>query len=473
VSARDNFDLDPLELRVLSGCHAGAHVEVADGMTVGRDESADIVLSDLDPALGTALLSLASDGRWSLGGDAQGVPARAGAVRRIGGLSLSVSAARAAWPVVAADEDEVASVVPVAPMAPTSETRPVAVAASAAPALAPVAVNPPRAEGRFQKLARSPLGIAAAVLAVALVGLAVSLGSASRPAPAASLPASAEPRTAAAQQQLIKDVNLAVARVDPALRLQVTPMPDGRVSVAGWVGSSAEWDRIADALGGLRPMPVMRVREIGDLRDELRSRLGPQMRPLEFEGAGSGALRVKGLALSPADRERLLADLRAMMPAGVELLDGLELADRQAPAFAGMLRAAGFSDANAMWDGDQMVASLRLSTADRGRLEQVLGQFGKRFPGLMFTVDAQPAPIAGAPPVWAQAVRGAPGDAVPMSRAGLPFQVRSVAGGATPVVQLDDGTRLLVGGSIGNWRLAAVEPDYLVFDGPRRVAVLR
>jgi type III secretion protein D len=341
----------------------------------------------------------------------------------------------------------------------------------------PATSKPPRAEGRLQKLARSPFGIAAVVLVVALAGIVASLlgGSPGAPVDTEASAASATPRTAAAQQQLVKDVNLAVARVDPSLRLQVAPMPDGRVSVSGWVGSSAEWDRIADALGGLRPMPVMQVREIGDLRDELRSRLGPQMRPLDFEAAGSGALRVKGLAADAADRERLLKDLRAMLPAGVELVDGLELADRQAPAFAGMLRAAGFSDANAMWDSDQhqMVASLRLSTADRGRLEQVLGQFGKRFPGLMFTVDAQPAPIAGAPPVWASAPRGAPADAVPMSRAGLPFQVRSVAGGAMPTVQLDDGTRLLVGGSVGSWRLTAVEPDYLVFEGPRRVAVLR
>jgi len=467
VSAREAFETaNALELRVLSGCHTGARVPALDGLSVGADENADVVLTDLDPSAGQAVLQLHPQGGWSLRapeGQAAAVEqARPGVVRRFGGLALSVAAEHSDWPRELFRET--------GEPAPQEEAAPQPQRASLFPTPAPApehADGAPAPANWRRRLARAPAGIALAALAILALGLALLPGRGTRPPPAAV--AAVNPQTpvdTAGQQRQMRDIQLTIAQINPALRLRVQPLPDGRVRVSGWVGGAVEWDRLAEALGGLRPMPLLQVHELGELRDELRNRLGLEMSALEFEATGAAGLRVTGLVQSAQERADTLAALRALLPADVELVDGLGLAEKQAQPFAAALRAAGFPNTTALWDGEQVLAGLSMTAPERGRLEQTLAQLARRFRGLHFTVDVQLVHLDGR-------AEGGPLHAVPMDQAGLPFQIRGVVGGASPFVLLGDGSRLIVGGSVGNWRLQAVEAGHLLFDGPRRVAVLR
>ena len=55
----------------------------------------------------------------------------------------------------------------------------------------------------------------------------------------------------------------------------------------------------------------------------------------------------------------------------------------------------------------------------------------------------------------------------------VPFGIRLVVSGPQPFIVLDNGNKLLVGGTYMRYRLIAVEPTRLVFDGPRPAIVLR
>src|SRR5690606_41679751 len=55
----------------------------------------------------------------------------------------------------------------------------------------------------------------------------------------------------------------------------------------------------------------------------------------------------------------------------------------------------------------------------------------------------------------------------------VPFGIRSVVGGDTPFIVLENGGKLLVGGTYKRYRLTAIEERRLVFDGPQPAIVLR
>jgi len=55
----------------------------------------------------------------------------------------------------------------------------------------------------------------------------------------------------------------------------------------------------------------------------------------------------------------------------------------------------------------------------------------------------------------------------------VPFGILSVVGGDTPFIVLEDGQKLLVGGTYRNYRLISIEDNQLTFDGPRPAIVLR
>lgn len=89
-----------------------------------------------------------------------------------------------------------------------------------------------------------------------------------------------------------------------------------------------------------------------------------------------------------------------------------------------------------------------LDEEERGRLERMVQAFERKY----------------APPVKVVAT------IVPWSEL-LPFRVVQVTSGKGANVVLDSGQRLYVGDSVQAWRLVAVEPGKVVFDGKRRVEV--
>lgn len=521
-AANDTLDLP--ELRILSGCHAGARVPIDGPLRLGAGEDCDVILSDFDLPAGASIVLRAAAGRWSASpdgtaaepdspdskppdGEQAGSAAAApelplGKSASIGGIFLTVSAAHAPWqqaapaPVSAAARPKAtpaASLKAAAPAEPgqtpqdsrlppataaaapavasdtASAGRPGAAAKTATDATIKAATDTAANANAATQATSARSGAGRVALLVGLLLLALLLGAllilwlaqASAPQPAA---ATAAPPAidSARQQQLLQDIRQALAGVDPALRLQVEPLPDGGARVSGWVADIEQLDRVAEALGRLRPLPTLGLRTAADLLDELGAAANASGAALGFEPLGAGRIRVSGALTTRQEQAQVLAQLRQHLPAGVELVDGLRVAQSHGPAVQDWLRQAGFDGAQAHWDADsaQLVVELPLAPQQRPALERLLASPGALLAGLPFTLQVRErAPEA----VALQHASAAP----------LPFRIRGVVGGPAPYVVLGDGAKLQPGGRRSGWRLEQINPDTLVFDGPRRLTLLR
>ncbi|RYF71370.1 MAG: hypothetical protein EOO29_30160 [Comamonadaceae bacterium] len=248
--------------------------------------------------------------------------------------------------------------------------------------------------------------------------------------------------------------------------MRIEALPTGGARVSGWVADIAQLDRLAEGLSGIRPAPALAVRTASDLMDDLVEAGGPDAQALRFELLGEGRVRAHGLVMAPAERDRVLALVRARVPPGIEIVDGLRVASAQGGTVQEWLRTAGFAGAEARWDGEQMVIGLEIGGQERSRLESLLARAATPLSGIPFVLRTREV---GRAPVVA-AVPAVPAHA---SKAPLPFSIRSVVGGAVPYIVLGDGSKLQPGGRRAGWRLVAVEPDRIVFDGPRSLVVLR
>lgn len=518
------------ELRVLTGTHAGARVPLAGGERVGADDGCDLILTDLGlPADVGAWIQLAL-GRWWVraspqDGEAPAEPAAGtsastpqpwvaeqpwGAVAYLGQVAITVSDAGAPWQEVppglaaagavagGAASDGASGGAGAAPATPRAEpaaaqaaadggSRPGDGAADPLLAVVPqsdaggqalperavdVAVRAPAASAPAARAL--PRWVPALVIGAALAALLLSVfwslvkgQGAQRTVPGTVAPeahAAADPER---QQRLVRDIQLAIARVDPGLRLRIDALPAGGARVSGWVADIAQLDRLAEGLAGIRPAPALAVRTASDLMDDLVEAGGPDAQALRFELLGEGRVRAHGLVMEPAERDKVLALVRSRVPQGIEIVDGLRVASAQGGAVQDWLRTAGFADAEARWDGEQMVIGLNLSGQERARLESALARPATPLSGIPFVLRTRE--VARSP----AAAAAAPAPPVHASAAPLPFRIRSVVGGAVPYIVLGDGSKLQPGGRRGGWRLVAVEPDRLVFDGPRSLVVLR
>ncbi len=476
-----------LELRVLNGRHAGACAAARDGALIGKDEEADIILSDLDSRAGMAQLHLLGDGRWLLwpagkepGAEAFEHALDAGAQGHWGGLALSVSPSQTDWPPLPVPKEETTpdesetgfsegsesaeslKEEGVSADATTSPDRPEA-AEELGPELAAsgaqVRMSKEATAARTFKGGRTAVVAGVVVLLAAIVASVIYFfqGGFGQPATESSDLAADPPSDLTDQaRRQIPDLALAVAQVDPALRLELQPLRNGRVQVLGWVESVPQLDRLAEALGMRRPAPLLRVFVADNVRTELRAQLSGRLPHLDFQPGAAGILRVRGVVVTEADEAAALNAVRPLLPPGVELASELRLASTLASEVRAVIAGAGFEDASAQWDGEQMVVTLTLADHARGELENALLAAGKRFAGLPLRVK----PVAATPAQLA-------------ARSRPPFPIRSVVGGAVPYIVLPDGSKLSAGGSHAGWRLQAIEKDLLVFDAPRRLEVPR
>lgn len=468
---RDTF---LLELRVLDGRHAGASAPVVDGLLIGSDEKADLILTDLAAEAGLARLHLLEGGRWLLWPFDQTPDEQAradapllGVARPWGQRSLCVSAPHTDWP--GERQPSGGSIAPpqTLPNRPSlPEHAPEVVLASTEPTppqqevlhdpvVLPVSPLPAASQVKARRRHRWPALVGWVLLPV-LIAAVFFVWRSTRPvAASASAPAMPPDLTAQAQGQL-PGLQLDIARIDPALRLQLTPRPDGRVLVQGWVDSLAQLDRLAEALARQQPQPVMQVRVASEMRGELGALLAASFPQLSFVPNGPTSVRVEGIVQNEAVRAEALAAVRAVLPRELALVDGMRLARTMAPELQSALAAAGFAGVRAHWEGEEMQVALALEPNARGRLENALVALVKRFRGLPLHVVAEPV----------QELRQA-------DRGPAPFAIRGVVGGAVPYLVLPDGSRIQPGGTHGGWRLQSIAPDVLVFDAPRRLVVDR
>jgi len=288
------------------------------------------------------------------------------------------------------------------------------------------------------------LGLSAAGLAIVVaLALAWLLPS------AAQRPARVD-RTAAAQQSL-PQIRTVLERLGLAGRLQAAMTAQGTVQVSGWVRDEAERDALAAALAQIWPMPAMQVStETDALRTAQKALDGFPVKYLPRYD-GDGRLSILGVAADEAGRAAAVEAVRAQLPGMVVMGNGIQLAPAVADALARELAANGLNGVTLSWQPHRLQTDASaLDTEQMERFETVLTAFNQRF----FDIAALPGPDR----PYADSV---------------PFGIRSVVGGKTPFIVLEDGSKLLVGGTYRRYRLTGIEEKRLTFDGPRPAIVLR
>lgn len=468
-----------VQLRILSGCHQGATLAIAPAqrLLAGAGDDCDVLLRDCGLAPGAGVLIAWEAQRWSMqAADGAGAPAEQplGTVALLGRISITLCAEHAPWQAALdlPQEGGAAAAVQMpadaehAPgQAPPQEQAPAlhdGTGPAAMPAPARAALRRAGMAGGLQRMVRWGLA-ALALLVPGVAWLAWSLAPASAQDDAAhSAPAGAQ-LSPQAQEQAVKEASLAIALVDPALRLRVEPRPEGGVTVIGWVDNVEQFDRLAHGLAGLRPLPRLAVRTANEVLDSLADAGSAQGAKLQFALLGAGKVQVRGVVASPGERQLLLAQLRARAPDGIEIADSLRVAAEQGPAVRSWLQAQGFTVTRADWDGEQLVLGVDVKGVQRGPLERLLAGANTPLTDIPFLLQSRV--LKAEAEVAAERVR--------IGDAGLPVRIRSVVSGAAPYVVLDDGAKLQPGGRHGAWRLVSIAPDHLVLDGPRRLEINR
>lgn len=450
---------EALELRVLSGLHREASCQAQDGALLGADPACDIVLADEGLGARAARLRIGARG-WDLapGDDAQAsAPEPATPFNQpmpLGPVWVTVARRSDPWaelPEAANDgeagtqEDEPAPAVQTTPApsgdAQAAERAGEPSAASARPAL------PPAAPGRRGETWPMMLGLAAVVLTV-LVTIAMAW---LLPPSPPKMPE--RPDTRIAAERSLGQIAAALERLGLASRLHVNITPDGVVRVSGWVRNGAEQEAVAAALSQIWPMPALRISVEESAVATAVALLKSFGIKYQTRYDGDGRLTVRGIAASAQERDTAISTLRAQLPGMTILANDIALAADVSEALARELADAGLSSIALTWKGDRLEAGTSgLDDEQMAELETVIARFNTTHLGV--AALARPS-----------------GDRQYADT--VPFGIRSVVSGDTPFVVLEDGSKLLVGGTHKRYRLTAIEPKRLIFDGPTPAIVLR
>ena len=451
-----------LELRVLSGLHREARCPAAHGHLVGADPACDIVLADTGLPARAARLVLGAEG-WDLSpGDSEPSPDAVAATPYnqplpLGPVWLTVARADAPWTTPPdADAADAADAAPAEADATAPPARDAAPgqepdadrddeAAPAVPAGArPAAAGPAARPGRTHSWPMT-LGLAAVGLAIAIALILAWL-----PSSAPTAPTRTDPRIAA--EQSIPKIQAALEHLGLASRLRVALAPGGATAqVTGWVRDPAERDALAAALAQVWPMPAMSISIETDVLRTARTILSGYAVTYEPRYDGEGRLSILGIAPDDAVRTEAIEAVRAQLPGMVVMGNTIQLAPAVAGALTRELAAAGLSGVALTWERHRLdVDASRLDDAQMIQFEHILADFNRRF----FDVAAQP-------------------DTERAAADSVPFGILSVVSGKTPFIVLEDGSKLLVGGTYRRYRLTGIEDKRLTFEGPRPAIVLR
>lgn len=457
-------DHPAMELRVLSGCHQGASLPVAANelLRIGGAGDCDVLLSDC--GLSAPVRLALQPGGWTIQDENEGATAPPmhafGATALLGQVGVTVCAPHVPWqafvpPLPKESEQDAAE------PEPEQEQELHEMPGMPGYALAQELQVPSPAVSRSSRGRQFATG---AVLSLALlVGGWLLWGR--LPPPALAETANQNPAETTlspqAQDNAVKQAKLAIAMVDPTMRMVVTPNAEGGVVVSGWVDSVEQFDRLAQALSSLRPLPRLAVHTASEILDVLQDAASAQGAQLKFTPQGSGKVQVTGLVATPAQHKTVLARLRERAPQGIEIVDGLRVASMQAPAVRRWLEAQEIEVTQVEWDGEQLRVGVEVNAAQRALLESLLASAESPLSGVPFVLQTR-------------LIKESTGPArVGANDSGLPFRIRSVVGGPAPYVVLTDGEKLQPGGARSGWQLVAVAQDHLVWNGPKRLEVTR
>lgn len=442
---------EALELRVLSGVHAGARAPVEAVLRVGSDVDADIVLRDARIAAAATLAADADGWTWT-SPEAPPRRLRLGEGLRLGAVLITVERGDAPWPDVATvavlegeDEERDPAEDEAGGEAVAAASRAVADAPAAegghrpAPATAKpppmVADAPPPAPRRAARSVPWPARIALALLAFAV--LAVALVLALAPAPAA-----APPRAVPAAYDRA-GIDAVLAELGVAATVRFEQRDDGAGALRGVVDDEARRDALAAALVRFTPRPALAVMTRADLLVLARDLAQGAAPDLDVAAVGALGLRLTGVAASREAVDLALGRLQRELPPGVAVEDAVRLPADLVAAFRAELARSGLSDLEVAWADGHMTVDGKVDRDGARRWERLLLDFNRRYGAYVpFTarVDA------------------------PLLRREAPQQVVAVVGGATPFAVLAGGRKVLVGGRVGDFELREVRDHAMVWD---------
>ncbi len=447
-----------LQLRILSGLHAGARAPLdGDSYLLGALDDCDFVLDDAGVQPHHARLSWQS-GCWQVDWVAQEgeepvlAPMRLthGKAVPLGPLVITVDAPDAPWPTL-----EQLVLVPHAPaLEPNLPAPPEPVPAPATDWAARLrALASRRAATRF---AAAALGLSA-VAALALVAWPGGLGAGS----ATSAPAAAvakAPVPDAAQRQAIEAV-LAGRGLAGRARIE----PSGAVwLIRAPVMSDMEAEALGGALSRLQPRPLMRLPTAQELRDEVTEALprlaGEHAPAIRLRVQAPGRFRLEGRIADTQARDAFLRTVADTFPQ-VTWENAVLTTEEAAAELLAELRSRGWQ-AGGQWKDGALQVQVTLQQRDVPNWEQTLLAVNRTHAVPLHATMA----FAQSAPTPAPAPRGA--------EARLPFQVRGVVGGELPYVLLAGGDKLSQGGVWQGWRLASISAGQVVFENGTQRAVL-
>lgn len=447
-----------LELRVLSGLHREASCPARDGAVVGADPDCDIVLADTGLGPRAARLRIGPNG-WDIAaeeGEAADEPRTPfNQALPLGPVWVTVARSGDAWANLPDAANDGTAPLP----APAAETQNAPQEQDAAPTSRTAIPNTGPAPWRAAAAATAEqtsdrhaawpllLGLTAVVLAVAV---AISMAWMLPTAPKQVAHTDSRPTA----KDTLPTINAAIARLGLSDRLHAELLPDGSVQVAGWVRNNAEQDALSAALTQIWPMPAMHV----SVAETIATTAAGILRsfPIAYQARydGGGRLIVKGIAPDAKERGAALAALSAQLPGIAILGNDIMLAPDALDDLAGRITAAGITSVGLTWRDNRLQASTSALTDDQvDALRTVVDQFNATHFGV--------------------AMLGKPSVTDMPFADSVPFGIRLVVSGPQPFIVLDNGNKLLVGGTYMRYRLISVESTRLVFDGPRPAIVLR
>ena len=445
----------PLELRIHSGLHAGAHAPLGgQSQRIGPGPQDDFVLADAGFQEAPARLWCRGDA-CSLeypatpGDDAEprGRAFARGELVCEAGVVLSVNHPDDAWPEPGAVQAVLAATETAStPASPPSSAEATAIA-EPQPAPQPPAPTLPSRRVR-------PLGLVALLgtVALALAGLVALLlhtPGGSAPVRATASPAPSLDAQRAAIERIAGDMDIGT-------RVELDTLPGGTLRVRAALLDDDELERLAQALSRLSPRPALAVVSEPDLLAQLQdaiAQLGEPGLRLSAASLGQGRFAVRGDVRDAAQRERVLQRLRQALPPIVTLAPELMAPQDRGERLLAALKAGGVADVQGHWADGQMHMKAVLAQADVPAWERLLARASHEHPAAFTALlQVRPATIN---PTARQAL------------ARLPFGMRTVVSGPSPYVVLDNGTKLMVGATEQGWRLVSLDDSRVVFADPK------
>jgi len=490
-----------LELRILTGVHAGARAIVQQQFVIGADAACDFVLSDASIAARHAEIRLVGD-HWTIvplhpieGAPPEGLKLPCGARIALGRVLISLDAANAPWQ-SASDEEELLAVRSAAsdlaenPSADDSggnvvEGEGVDEQTPADHESAAGLASPSRFDRLFGGKRHVVIASAAAIGFVLIIAMAFTLyaivqpaapssDAADRVAATARVPASSAAAAPPERADIVR-IREILAQPREGATLRVELQRNGSARVAGFVLDEDQYITLATALSKVQPRPAMRVQSEAEVTAQVlrwSNDLKKQGWVLSYLGGGNFSLA--GTAVDEIQRDEMFQTVREEFPMLVSLADEVRLFPDLIARLEASLREAGVRNMALKWSDEQMELNMsQLTPSQLNQFEELMvGLFRETKGRLRFKVRAA---LAAPPPRPQQAVRDGADLALvpPEPDAVLPFRIRSISGGPPAAIRLEDGRMVMVGGEVDGYVLTGITATDFTFEGPTRIAVRR